>query len=62
MSAEPITHGGADRRWKLCKCSKCDCVETCTPSFDFYTTEENGPLLCEVCFWRKVNEQQETKP
>lgn len=47
----PITHGGADRCWKLCRCSECGREEVCTPSFDFYTRGDDGegPLVCERC-------------
>lgn len=59
---EPITHGGTKRGYKQCKCSKCGIVSQCTPNFDFYTTTDpNGPLLCERCFWQyahtKLKEQ-----
>jgi len=49
---QPITHGGVDRGHKLCKCSECGTVATCTPLFDFYTRAEAGlssELVCEVC-------------
>ena len=47
----PITHGGAPRGQKLCKCARCGIVERCTPAHDFYTTtSKTGPLLCEACF------------
>jgi len=56
---EPITHGGTDRGFKLCKCSECDTVKRCTPHQDFYTTDAgNGPLLCELCFWSYVTKKQ----
>lgn len=47
-----ITHGGPNRCYQICKCSKCNIVRECTPSFDFYTLDEdgdNGPLVCESC-------------
>lgn len=63
---EPITHGGPDRAYKLCKCSKCGLVEQCTPHRDFYTTDDlKGPLLCETCFWQYARETRRdnlTKP
>lgn len=48
----PITHGGTDRGYKLCKCSKCGAEEVCTPRRDFYTLrgDTKGPLHCEDCF------------
>ncbi len=46
-----VTHGGVPRAYKRCLCHKCGLVTTCTPSFDFYTTDEqSGPLLCAICF------------
>lgn len=53
---QPITHGGADRGYKLCKCSECGTVATCTPRFDFYTRVEAGELsalVCERCVMSK---------
>lgn len=48
---KPITHGGSDRGYKMCKCRRCEIVTKCTPRFDFYTTDDegNGPLICERC-------------
>ena len=47
-----ITHGGVERGYKLCQCSVCGTVATCTPSFDYYTTVDPvGLLKCETCFW-----------
>jgi hypothetical protein len=48
--ANPITHGGPDRRHRWCRCSDCGCVALCTPRFDFYTRQDpRGPLVCERC-------------
>jgi hypothetical protein len=55
-----ITHRTAEgEAYKLCKCTKCGVVGTCTPSFDFYVLNDDEnesdigkPLLCEVCFQR----------
>ena len=49
--SEVITKDGEDRGYKICKCTLCGVEKQCTPSFDFYTTEEHGDeLLCENCF------------
>lgn len=61
---EPITHGGTDRGYKICKCNQCGIVTECTPSFDFFTTDsDTGPLICEPCLmvnmrnrWREEKE------
>ena len=48
----PITHAvgnDTDRCYKLCKCSVCGTVKTCTPTFDFYG-KNGAPLRCEDCF------------
>ena len=51
-----ITHRTADgEQYKLCKCSKCGMVGTCTPDFDFYVEGDEDesigkPLICETCF------------
>lgn len=50
--SKPITHGGTDRAYKLCRCSECGIVQQCTPAFDFYVRNdqpEDGPLTCERC-------------
>lgn len=49
--AEVITQGGLDRRFKVCRCSRCSLEARCTPSFDFFTrtADETGPLFCEEC-------------
>lgn len=48
--ASPFTHDdGQDRRYKWCRCARCNIVRRCTPRFDFYTNL-CGPLLCETCF------------
>lgn len=51
----PITHGGTDRGYKACKCSRCGKVDICTPTRNFYTTDsETGPLVCEPCLlWKR---------
>lgn len=48
---EPITHGGTDARYKLCRCSRCEMEAECTPWCDFYTREGDpqGPLFCGGC-------------
>lgn len=48
---EVITHGGVDRRYKLCKCSVCGVVDTCIPTTDFYTKSKDptGVLTCSKC-------------
>jgi hypothetical protein len=50
---EPITHGGTDRGYKLCKCAKCGDVSVCTPFNDYYTARgsDNGPLFCGNCIF-----------
>ena len=41
---------GEDRRYKICKCSRCGVIAVCTPGFDFYTTpSSDGWLRCETC-------------
>jgi formylmethanofuran dehydrogenase subunit E len=46
----PIEDESQDRRYKSCKCYKCNEVGTCSPSNDYYTTpESNGKLVCESC-------------
>jgi hypothetical protein len=56
MSEPIITHAdGQDRRHKMCRCSKCEKVVLCTPSFDFYG-RNGAPLVCEACFHREVHE------
>ena len=56
----PITHGGIDRCWKLCRCSCCGATETCTPMNDYYTYDgkDDGPLLCESCMWNVFRQTQ----
>lgn len=41
---------------QLCRCSNCGLVQRCTPTFDFYTTDDEriGPLVCEPCLARVV--------
>lgn len=53
---EIITHGGVDRGYRLCRCSKCEHVSRCTPDNDFYTAKEdpNGLLCCERCVVHNV--------
>jgi hypothetical protein len=61
-----LTHGGADRRYKDCKCARCHKIAQCTPTNDFYTIsgDNNGPLYCEMCFrsvvYLKDNPQLDT--
>jgi hypothetical protein len=56
----PITHGGTNRQYKLCRCSDCGVEEFCTPSNDFYVRGKAGDqlslvdtadrlLVCEAC-------------
>jgi hypothetical protein len=51
----PLTHAteGVDRRWRWCRCSVCQLVVVCEPSFDFYG-DDGKPLVCERCFQSKV--------
>lgn len=61
QASSPITHGGTERGYKVCKCSQCSVEELCTPSRDFYTTDSpTGLLLCETCFWNRAEEQLNT--
>lgn len=56
MEDEVITYGSkeaSDRCWKKCKCSKCDTVAECEPTFDFYGAD-GEPLICENCFKEKL--------
>lgn len=51
---DPFTHdvAGENRCYKWCRCSKCECISVCTPSFDFYGPDvppRGGPLECEQC-------------
>ena len=59
-----ITTGGTDRGYKLCKCCVCGTVEKCTPSFDYYTTQDHGDkLVCESCFRIYVSKKmKDNKP
>ena len=51
MSDKIITTKHGDRSYKDCKCCVCGSVSKCTPSNDFYSTEEHGNgILCEKCF------------
>jgi hypothetical protein len=43
-----ITHGGADRRYKMCQCYRCKKISECTLENDFYGFE-GEPLLCWTC-------------
>lgn len=51
----PITHGGTDRGYKLCKCAKCGDEHQCTPTRDFFTLRDDptGLLYCESCMMSK---------
>ena len=52
---QPITHGGVDRGYKLCRCVECKEESVCTPSNDFYTIEsDTGPLHCEKCMLKRA--------
>jgi len=47
-----------DRCYKQCRCCVCEKVRLCTPSFDFYSTEDHGDkLVCESCFTHYVREK-----
>ena len=50
-SEEVITHGGADRAYRLCRCGQCGHESRCTPDNAFYTAsgDPTGPLRCEKC-------------
>ena len=40
-----------DRRYKRCLCCICNTISKCTPSNDFYSTQDHGEkLVCEKCF------------
>ncbi len=56
----PITHGGTDRGYKLCKCAKCGVERECTPAHDFFTYGDDltGPLYCGHCLWMVHIEDQ----
>lgn len=57
MTKSPITHGGPDRRYEMCQCSKCGTVQQCVPGYDFFTTTDDlGPLLCSDCFANYADE------
>lgn len=48
------THGDSPKTYagKKCRCNRCGVVETCRPSFDFYTRTSDGhlgPLFCYPC-------------
>ena len=46
-----VTNTHEDRRYKDCLCCVCNQISKCTPTNDFYSTEEYGnKLLCENCF------------
>ena len=46
-----ITSCHEDRAYKRCLCCVCGEIHECTPSFDFYTTDDHGEgLVCERCF------------
>ena len=61
MSNEsPRTHRTVEGEcYKLCKCSECGVVATCTPIFDFFVrghvegeSQVGKPLICETCLDR----------
>lgn len=58
----PITHGGFDRSYKVCKCGGCGTEALCTPSHDFYTLTEqpDGLLYCFHCLIRAHENQKST--
>jgi uncharacterized Zn ribbon protein len=46
-----VTSCHEERTHKKCLCCVCGEIHKCTPSFDFYTTEDHGEgLVCEKCF------------
>ena len=46
-----VTSCHEDRTYKRCLCCVCGEIHKCTPSFDFYTTDDHGEgLVCERCF------------
>ena len=46
-----VTDRHQQRCFKHCLCCVCGEVHECTPSFDFYTTNDHGDeLVCEKCF------------
>lgn len=48
----PVTHGGATRVGRYCRCLRCGMTALCSPERDFYTTDDPaGPLYCECCMW-----------
>jgi hypothetical protein len=51
VTGEIVTTDKEDRGFKACRCCACGDINICTPSFDFYTTEDHGGgLVCESCF------------
>jgi hypothetical protein len=63
-----VTHGGPERQYKTCKCTRCGTVGKCTPQSDFFTltAEPVGPLYCGRCIcnpevWKLNAEKMEAK-
>lgn len=52
-----VTHGGTDRRGKLCKCSVCGKTAFCTPHSDFYG-DDGEPLECEKCMMKAMGAEK----
>ena len=46
-----VTSCHEERKNRKCLCCVCGEIHKCTPSFDFYTTDDHGEaLVCERCF------------
>ncbi len=59
---EVVTATNEPRQYRMCECCVCKTVEQCTPSFDFYTTDDHGDkLLCEDCFHKYVSHKLKEK-
>lgn len=39
-----------ERRFKWCRCAKCNTVGQCTPNSDFYDADGYVGLFCHRCF------------
>lgn len=47
-----------NRCYEFCECCECGKVSECTPTNDYYSTEEHGDLLlCEACFIEYTNKK-----
>ena len=46
-----VTSAREGRAYKKCLCCVCGEIRKCTPSFDFYSTDDHGEgIVCERCF------------